>query len=169
MICLIISLLNKTVFLDRDGVINKKRDDYVKNINEFVMLGDSSKAIKLLNDENYLVIVITNQSAINRGLLTHEELSEIHKVMSQELEKNNARVDAIYYCPHRPDENCQCRKPRTELIERAVREHSVSIDQSWFVGDSESDIMAAKNIGLRSILMKENGSLLDAVSRIIYV
>lgn len=162
-------MLNKTVFLDRDGVINKKRDDYVKNINEFVMLGDSSKAIKLLNDENYLVIVITNQSAINRGLLTHEELSEIHKVMSQELEKNNARVDAIYYCPHRPDENCQCRKPRTELIERAVREHSVSIDQSWFVGDSESDIMAAKNIGLRSILMKENGSLLDAVSRIIYV
>lgn len=155
--------------MDRDGVINRKRDDYVKNVNEFVMLADSPKAVKLLNDKNYLVIVITNQSAVNRGLLTSEELSKIHKAMSQELEKTGSHVDAIYYCPHRPDENCQCRKPRTELIERAIREHSVSIEQSWFIGDSESDIIAAKNIGLSSILMKENGSLLEAISQIISV
>lgn len=159
--------MNKAVFLDRDGVINKKRDDYVKNINEFVMLTNSPKAIKLLNDKNYLVIVITNQSAINRGLLTHEKLSEIHKVMNYELEKSDAYVDAIYYCPHRPDENCQCRKPRTELLVKAVKEHSVSIEQSWFVGDSESDITAAKNMGLKPILMEENGSLLDAVNKIL--
>lgn len=153
--------------MDRDGVINRKRDDYVKNVNEFVMLTDSPKAIKLLNDKNYLVIIITNQSVINRELLTHEELFKIHKVMIQELEKNHAHIDMIYYCPHRPDENCWCRKPRTELIEKAIREHSISIEQSWLVGDSESDILAAKKIGIKSIHMKENSSLLEAVRKII--
>lgn len=160
-------MLNRAVFLDRDGVINKKRDDYVKNVNEFVMLSDSPKAIKLLNDKNYLVIIITNQSSVNRGLLTREELDKIHKVMSQELEKNGAHVDAIYYCPHRPDENCSCRKPKTGMIEKAIQEYSISTRQSWLIGDSESDIMAAKQVGISGVKIETNGNILEVVNRIL--
>lgn len=159
--------MNKAVFLDRDGVINKKRDDYVKNINEFAMLPDVPKAIKLLNQKNFLVIIITNQSIVNRELVTHEGLAQIHDFMKNELEKHGAFVDAIYYCPHRPDENCKCRKPRTELIEKAVKNHLISTNLSWFIGDSESDIMAAKKAGITAIRIKENGSLLEAIGRII--
>lgn len=160
-------MLNKAVFLDRDGVINKKRDDYVKNVNEFEILANAPKAIKLLNDRNYLVIIITNQSAVNRGLLTSEELSKIHKIMSQELGKNSAYVNAIYYCPHRPDENCPCRKPKTGMIERAIQEHSISKKLSWLIGDSESDIIAARQVGISGVKMKTNGNILEVVNRIL--
>ena len=159
--------MNKAVFLDRDGVINEKRDDYVKNVNEFVMLTDVAKAIKLLNDRNYLVIIVTNQSAINRGLLSREELSKIHKIMSQELEKNGAHIDAIYYCPHRPDENCLCRKPRTDMLEKAIQEHAISKKLSWLIGDSESDIIAARQVGILGVKMKTNGNILEVVNRIL--
>ena len=160
-------MLNKAVFLDRDGVINKKRNDYVKNVNEFVMLDDVPRAIKLLNDKNYLVIIVTNQSAVNRGLLTREELSKIHKIMSQELEKNGAHVDAVYYCPHRPDENCPCRKPKTGMLEKAIQEHSLSKELSWLIGDSEGDIIAASQVGISGVKMKTNGNILEVVKRIL--
>ena len=159
--------MNKAVFLDRDGVINKKKDDYVKSVNEFVMLTDVAKAIKLLNDKNYLVIIVTNQSAINRGLLSHEELSKIHGIMKQELEKSGAHVDAIYYCPHRPDENCPCRKPKTDMLEKAIHEHSISKKLSCLIGDSESDIVAARQVGILGIKMKTNGNILEVVNKIL--
>jgi len=158
---------NNAVFLDRDGVINLKRDDYVKSVEEFVMLKDVPYAIKLLNENNYLVIIITNQSAINRGLLTDQELCNIHEFMKNELGKDGAHVDAIYHCPHRPDENCSCRKPETELVERAVTEHSVLIESSWFIGDSEMDMSSAKKMGLRGIKIKENSGLLEPVKKIL--
>ena len=159
--------MNKAVFLDRDGVINLKRDDYVKSIEEFVILKDVPDAIKILNENNYLVIIITNQSAINRGLLTDQELSRIHDFMKNELDKDGAHIDGIYYCPHRPNENCSCRKPGTELVERAVKEHSISIGSSWFIGDSETDMVAARKIGLYGIKIEENSSLFEPVKKIL--
>lgn len=159
--------MNRAVFLDRDGVINKKRDDYVKNAGEFVILPDASQAIKLLNENKYLVIIITNQSAINRGIITHDILAEIHQFMKGELGKYGAIVDAIYYCPHRPDENCSCRKPKTGLIEKAINDYSISNDLSWLVGDSESDILAAAKLGIKAVRMEQDTSLLKAVSEIL--
>lgn len=159
--------MNKAVFLDRDGVINKKRDDYVKDISEFVFLPDVPKAIKLLNEKKFLIIIITNQSAINRGIITEEDLLRIHNFMKKELEKQGASIDAIYYCPHRPDENCPCRKPKTKLIERAIHNHLISPTSSWLVGDSESDITAACTMQIPSIRINMNGSLLEAVNRIL--
>jgi histidinol-phosphate phosphatase family protein len=160
-------VLKKAVFLDRDGVINKKRDDYVKNVSEFVILPDVSQAIKLLNEKKYLVIIITNQSAINRGIITHDILAGIHEFMKGKLGKEGAVVDAIYYCPHRPDENCSCRKPATGLIERAIGDHSISTDSSWFVGDSESDMLAAAKLGIKAVRMEQDASLLEAISEIL--
>lgn len=161
--------MNKAVFLDRDGVINRKRDDYVKNTSEFVILPDASKAIKLLNENNYLVIIITNQSVINRGIITRDILTEIHEFMKNELGKQGAFVDAIYYCPHRPDENCSCRKPKTGLIEKAISDYSISIGSSWLVGDSESDTLAATNLGIKTIQMDQDTSLLKPVNEILRI
>lgn len=159
--------MNRAVFLDRDGVINKKRDNYVKNASEFVILPDAPQAIKLLNENNYLVIIITNQSAVNRGIITHGILAEIHEFMKSEIGKHGATVDAIYYCPHRPDENCSCRKPKTGLIEKAISDYSISTDLSWLVGDSESDTLAATKLGIKAVRMEQDSSLLKAISEIL--
>lgn len=155
--------IKKAVFLDRDGVINKKRTDYVKSINEFIILKDAPAAIKLLNDNNYLVIVITNQSAVNRGYMSEETLENIHHFLRKQLQKKNCRIDAIYFCPHRPDENCDCRKPKTKLISDAIKDFSIDKNFSWFIGDDEKDIQAANNMGIKSIKMKSDDSLLEHI------
>ena len=157
----------KAVFLDRDGVINKERKDYVKNLNEFIILKGISKAIKLLKHENFLVIIITNQSAINRKLLTVDELNKIHNHLQNILKKDNTICDAIYYCPHKPDENCNCRKPKPGLLLRAAQENNIDLQKSFLIGDSMTDIEAASAAGCKGILLKENESLLDIVENLL--
>ena len=155
--------MKKAIFLDRDGVINKKRTDYVKSISEFVMLKDAPTAIKLLNNNDFLVIVVTNQSAVNRGYISREELENIHEFLSKQLQKQSSHIDAIYYCPHRPDENCDCRKPKTKLISKAIKDFSIDKNSSWLIGDDETDIQAAKSIGIKSVKMQTDASLLECV------
>lgn len=159
--------MKKAVLLDRDGIINQKKEDYVKSVEEFIILKDVPNAIKLLNENDFLVIIVTNQSAINRGYLTHQRLKSIHNFMKIELKKFGCHIDAIYYCPHSPDENCLCRKPNDGLIKKAVKDFSIDISSSWLIGDSDSDIEAAKKVGLRSIMMKTNSSFLNTVKKII--
>jgi len=155
--------VKKAVFLDRDGVINKKRTDYVKSISEFVMLKDAPIAIKLLNNNDFLVIIVTNQSVVNRGYISREELENIHEFLSKQLQKQSSHIDAIYYCPHRPDENCDCRKPKTKLISKAIKDFSIDKNSSWLIGDNETDIQAAKSIGIKSVKMQTDASLLECV------
>ena len=107
--------LYKTVFLDRDGIINKNRPDYVKTIDELEIL-EVAESIKKLKDNGFLVVVISNQSAINRGLTNHENVKQIHSTIQEYLKKNGTKIDAFYYCPHRPDEDCDCRKPKPGLF-----------------------------------------------------
>lgn len=155
------------MFLDRDGVINKKRDDYVKSVDEFILLSDVPKAINLLRQSQFSVIIITNQSAINRGYLSHEGLDKIHQYMKLQLQKWDSFVDAIYYCPHRPEEKCICRKPNPGLLHQAIKDHTISKEESWLIGDSESDIEAAKRTGIRSIKIETDSSLLESVNQIL--
>src|SRR5690348_13668724 len=115
-------MAKKAIFLDRDGVINKERLDYVKNISEFEIFDDVAEAISLLKQNNFLVIVITNQSAINRNLLSHDTLEDIHNYFKNYLNDNGTYVDGIYYCPHRPDEGCMCRKPKPGLLIKAAQD-----------------------------------------------
>src|SRR5690348_6958273 len=112
-------MTNKAIFLDRDGVINKERKDYVKNIHEFEVLDGVSDAIINFKKKGYLVIVITNQSAINRNLLSVKTLDQIHSHLQELLKPNNISIDAFYYCPHLPEENCICRKPKPGLLLQA--------------------------------------------------
>ena len=157
----------KTVFLDRDGVINKERNDYVKSISELEMFPNVAKNIELLKNAGFLVVIITNQSAINRGLLTHEMVHKIHDSIQNHLKKNGTSVDGFFYCPHKPDENCICRKPKSGLLNKAILELNIDVNSSWMIGDNDSDIEAATSIGCKAIKINNNFSLDNAVHKIL--
>ncbi len=157
---------NKAVFLDRDGVINRKRDDYVKSIKELEIFPDIGEGILKLKKMGFLIIVITNQSAINREIITVGELEKIHLTIQKSLGKKNCKIDKFYFCPHRPDENCNCRKPKPGLLLQAINDFSINPAESWMIGDSLTDIQAGKKAGCKSILLKENLSFLQVVKKI---
>ena len=154
---------SKAVFLDRDGVINEKRDDHVKNISEFKIFSGVGDAIKLLRDKGYLVIIITNQSAIGRKIISEKKLDEIHTELKNYLNQHDTYVDSIYYCPHTPEENCSCRKPKPGLLIKATSDFDIDLEKSYFIGDSESDLNAAKEARCKGILLENDQTLLEIV------
>jgi D-glycero-D-manno-heptose 1,7-bisphosphate phosphatase len=145
--------VRRAVFLDRDGVINENRGDYVKSWEEFVFLPGALAALRRLAQSPFVVVVISNQSAVGRGLLSVERLEDIHRRMVGDVARCGGRIDAIEYCPHRPDEACDCRKPRPGLLRRAAREHNLDLPQSYFIGDSRSDVEAGINAGCQPVLV----------------
>ena len=154
---------SKAVFLDRDGVINEKRDDHVKNISEFKIFSGVGDAIKLLRDKGYLVIIITNQSAIGRKIISEKKLEEIHTELKNYLNQHDTYVESIYYCPHTPEENCSCRKPKPGLLIKATNDFGINLEESYFIGDSESDLNAAKEAICKGILLENDQTLLEIV------
>jgi len=159
--------LCKAIFLDRDGVINKERSDYVKTVDELVILNDIASPIKKLRENGFLIVVITNQSAINRGFTTHQHVENIHSAIQEYLKKNGTQIDAFYYCPHRPDEHCDCRKPKPGLLNKAIYDLKIDIKSSWMIGDRDSDIEAARVTGCKSIKITSNSGLNSAVQSIL--
>ena len=158
---------NKAIFLDRDGVINKERSSYVKSISELEIFTNVANSIKKLKDAGFLVVVITNQSAINRGLTNHENVDAIHSHIQEYFRKNGTLIDKFYYCPHRPDENCFCRKPNPGLLLQAAKDLQIDLRCSWMIGDSDSDIQAAKNAGCKAIKISLEVSLDSAIKEIL--
>ncbi|MCX6568256.1 MAG: D-glycero-beta-D-manno-heptose 1,7-bisphosphate 7-phosphatase [Candidatus Aminicenantes bacterium] len=142
------------VFLDRDGVINKDRPDYVKSWEEFEFLPGALEAFRVLAAGPRQVVVVSNQSGIGRGLVSRETVDEIHARMTEAVRRSGGRIDAIYYCPHRPDEDCPCRKPRPGLILKAARELDIDLAASWLVGDDLRDLETAVAAGVRPILVR---------------
>ncbi len=151
----------KAVFLDRDGTI--ARDvQYCRRAEDFVLFPSAPKAIKMLNNNGFKVVVVTNQSGIARGFFSEEQLDQIHQKMKQELAKGGAWVDSIYYCPHHPDDGCECRKAKTALFYRAVQELDIDLARSYVTGDSGIDIEAGKALGCKTVLVTtglNNGKL----------
>lgn len=144
--------MNKAVFLDRDNTI--ARDvPYCSKLEDFELLPTVPEAIRLLNENGFKVIVITNQSGIARGYFTEETLNQIHKKMQDELALYGATIDGIYYCPHHPDGKCDCRKPETALFHKAAAEHNIDFKSSYMVGDMPLDIAAGKALGCNAILV----------------
>lgn len=157
----------KAIFLDRDGVLNKNKDDYVKNISELEIFPFISESIKKLQSAGFKIIVITNQSAINRGLMSQKHLEEIHKKIQSLLIQHNTKIDSFYYCPHTPTENCSCRKPKTGLLQKAIDDFSIDVEHSWFIGDNDSDILAGHSIGCKTIKVNADINLENAVELIL--
>lgn len=154
----------KAIFLDRDGTINEYVG-FLRKEEDFRLIPGVSEAIKKINNSGYLAIVVTNQPVIARGEVTEEELEEIHKKMETLLGLDGAYIDDIYYCPHHPDKGfegeipelkieCDCRKPKTGMLEKATREHNIDLSSSIMIGDSTLDIKMAENAGMQSVLLK---------------
>lgn len=154
--------LNRAVFLDRDGTIAEDVH-YCRRVEDFEILPTVPQGIRLLNEHGFRIIVITNQSGLARGYFTEETLSCIHDKMKAELGIHSARVDAIYSCPHHPDEGCECRKPKPGLLLQAAEEMGIALQFSYMIGDHEKDIEAGRAAGCKTLFVttgpnQENGS-----------
>ena len=158
---------SKAIFLDRDGVINKRIKKYVTSEEEFELISNVEKWLKKLAENGYKLIIITNQSMIGRKLSTVSELEKIHKKMQNEFLKSSFQIDKIYYCPHKPEDNCFCRKPNSKLFEDAISEFSIDVEKSWLIGDEDSDMAVGEKIGCKTIKVETNSELKGAVSQII--
>lgn len=150
-----------TLFLDRDGVINKKLDnDYVKNISEFEFLPGAISAISELNKYFGITVVVTNQQGIGKKLMTERDLMGIHDFMLEELEKNNAHINAVYHCPELAQNDPSCRKPKTGMGLFAKKDFpEIDFKKSIIAGDSMSDMEFGKNLGMNTCLISSQDSL----------
>ncbi|MBU0700837.1 D-glycero-beta-D-manno-heptose 1,7-bisphosphate 7-phosphatase [bacterium] len=157
-------LPQRVVFLDRDGVINKKLEgDYVKSYDEFIFLPGVIDAIKKIKQKGLLVIIITNQSGIGRGIMTEDDLASVHEQMLADLKKEGVTIDAIYHCPHLPDIGCDCRKPKDGLFKQALLDFNIDIKNSWMIGDEQKDIDAGKKAGCKTYLLSKGELLIEAI------
>jgi histidinol-phosphate phosphatase family protein len=152
------------LFLDRDGVINVKppEGEYVRTWGEFRLIPAAVDWVRLFNAAGHLVVVVTNQRGVARGLMRLDDVADIHARMTAELARRGARVDDILVCPHE-EGTCDCRKPRPGLVREAQRRWDIDLGRSLLVGDSESDQQLAVNCGLR-FLMARDGRIVDVVT-----
>lgn len=159
----------KTVFLDRDGTVNVKAPKacYIETMEQFVWLEGAREAIKILNDHDYRVLMITNQPGIARGRLSEETLDAIHKKMEEELQEMGARIDKVYYCPHDWDEGCDCRKPKPGMLYQAQKEYSLNLTECILIGDDDRDIEAGKAAGCKTCQVSAERSLLQIVKELV--
>lgn len=143
----------RLVILDRDGVINEDSDAYIKSPDEWVPIPGSLEAIARLNRAEYRVVVASNQSGLARGLFDADTLSRIHEKMHRALADVGGAVDAVFFCPHGPDDECDCRKPRPGLLQDIARRLNVSLRGVPAIGDSLRDLQAARSVGAQPILV----------------
>lgn len=145
--------LRDAVFLDRDGVINRKLPEncYVSKPSEFEILPGVAEALSILNKLGYLLVMITNQRGIARGFMTTDDLQNVHQYMFDELKKSGLFLDALYFCPHEENEKCSCRKPEPGMLLAASKDLEIALGNSFTVGDSPSDVDAGQRAGTRTV------------------
>ncbi len=142
-----------TIFIDRDGVINENRPDYVKSWSEFRFLPGSREAIATLTRAGHRIVVCTNQAGVAHGSVSREKVDEIHRYMVAEIAEFGGVVEKVYYCPHGKDENCACRKPRPGMLLRARDELGIDLRDAVFIGDSITDLQAGLAAGVHAMLV----------------
>lgn len=150
----------RIIILDRDGVINQDSDDYIKSVDEWQPIEGSIEAISKLSQAGIKVVIATNQSGLARGLFDEIELAKMHQKMCELVELAGGTVDGVFYCPHLPADNCQCRKPKPGLIASIEKEFNCSAKNAYFIGDSLKDIQAARAAGCTPILVKTGKGLI---------
>jgi D-glycero-D-manno-heptose 1,7-bisphosphate phosphatase len=144
--------LGKAIFLDRDGVINRKAPEgsYIANLSEVELLPGSLEAIAKLCSDGWLVFLVTNQRGIARGMISEQSAEEIHHWLSEQVSRTGGRITEVYVCPHDYVDLCNCRKPNPGMLLQAAREHSIDLEHSWMVGDSLSDMQAGRAAGCKT-------------------
>ena len=157
--------MNKAIFLDRDGVLNKLSapHDYVKTFDEFIWNPYAQELIKEINSLGFLAIVISNQQGIGKGVMSAEFVAQLHKKMNEDLQKTEAHIDAFYICPHLISDVCDCRKPKPTLFFTAAKDFDISLADSFFIGDSETDAEAAATAGCTMIMIESDKISLEKI------
>ena len=153
--------MNRAVFLDRDGVITQDPPHYAHKLSQLKLISRSADAIRLLNENGFVIFVVSNQAGIAYGYYQEEDALLFNQAMKEKLEKDGAYIDVIYYCPHHPEAkieryrvDCNCRKPKPGMLKRAEKELNIDLKQSFMVGDKMSDIEAGKRAGCETIMVK---------------
>ena len=158
--------LKRAVFLDRDGVINEvltKRVKFVNNPKQLYFLPGVKEAIKSLSEHFDYVFVVTNQGGIGLGYMSKKQLHKIHDYMVAELEKKGATIHEVTYCPHKPKARCECRKPNSKMILDLGEKYNIDLEKSYMVGDTDTDIIAGKKAGTKTVFLGKRNPLADAV------
>ncbi len=144
----------KAIFLDRDGTIIKNVP-YLNDPEKIEFLPYVIESLKILISNGFTLFIVTNQSGVSRGLIKLKELEEIHKRIKEILKKEGIKIKDIVYCPHLPEENCNCRKPKTGLIEVLLKKYKIDLKKSYLIGDKDEDILLAKNMGIKSVSVSD--------------
>jgi len=158
---------NKAIFLDRDGVINRDQDHYTWLQSEFIFLDGVFEACREFQRMGFLIIVVTNQGGIAKGLYSHKDVNDLHANMEASFLKEGVTISESYYCPHYDAHGkCLCRKPGSLLVEKALARFDIDPAKSWFIGDRERDILAGEGAGVKGILVDVNSDLRQVLPKI---
>ncbi len=140
----------KCVFIDRDGTLIEEVN-FLHKVEDLRFFDYTNESVKLLKENGFLVIVATNQSGIGRKIYTEQDMHNVHQAIQNQLTN---KIDAFYFCPHLPDENCRCRKPNLGMIEQAIENFSIDLENSWMIGDKVLDVELGKNANIKTALVK---------------
>jgi D-glycero-D-manno-heptose 1,7-bisphosphate phosphatase len=157
--------MQAAIFLDRDGVINENRADHVTTWADFVPVHGALAGLRALSRLGLPIFVVTNQAIVGRGIITAEALDALHARMCRLIAAHGGRISGVYACPHRPEEDCGCRKPRPGLFRRAAHEHGLDLDQSYYVGDALTDVAAGQAARCTTVVVRTGRGLAQILCR----
>jgi len=152
--------MDKVVFFDRDGVINVEKD-YLYKIEDFEFIDEEFLSFKHIQSLGYKIVIITNQSGIGRGYYSFDDYEKLTTWMKEKFEQNGIDISGVFCCPHTPNENCTCRKPKIGMIEQASKVLDIDYTNSWLVGDKDSDIQTAYNCNIKNTIQVHSGHKFD--------
>ena len=156
--------MNKVIFLDRDGVINREIGNYVYNLKDFIINVGLEQALNVWSREGYSFVIVTNQGGIAKGLYHKNDVENINVFLQNWFESRNLNLLNILYCPHHNAiEHCICRKPDSLMLEKIIARYDVSVEHSFMIGDSDRDVQAANKVGLRVFKIKANSNLNEII------
>jgi histidinol-phosphate phosphatase family protein len=145
------------IFLDRDGVLIENRSDYVRGWSQVKIIPEAIRALSLEPIKKYKVVIVTNQSAIGRGLILLKTAQEINQQLINLIRDHGGQIDGVYMCPHQPEDGCSCRKPLPGLLLQAAKDLSLDLQRSWMIGDAWSDVQAGEAAGMRGTILLKTG------------
>jgi len=156
--------MNKVIFLDRDGVINRETGNYIYNLNDFVINDGLEQALNVWSRDGYSFVIVTNQGGISKGLYHKNDVQDINAFLQIWFESRSLNLLNIFYCPHHNAiEHCICRKPDSLMLEKIIARYAVSLEHSFMIGDSDRDIQAANKVGLRAFKINANSNLNEII------
>lgn len=149
--------MNKAIFLDRDGVLIHNRTNYVRSWEDVKIYQSTCQSLSLIAKSEYKIIILSNQSAVGRGLMSLQTMNDINDRLLSIIQKFGGRIDGVFVCPHTPEEHCNCRKPKPGLVFEAKKEFALDLEKSWLVGDALTDLQTGVNSGINNLVLVESG------------